>query len=120
MSQQLDRITFGSHSGTIVGGTFDTSRFNMLEVYARGGSQIGTVTASAVVTIDVYDSQGNKFAGALGTALALAVSGKVARSYFRGQNIGAADPAVLGQKASVQAVITGSMEIGVVVVGYLQ
>ena len=115
--QDLDSLAFAVVGGTVTGGTYDTGRIQAVEVFARGGTQVGTVTASVVVHVDAQDEDGNWFNDAVGT-FAVGTAESVAKAYRRGENIGAASPAVLGVKGRFRAVVAGSMELGMNIVGY--
>ena len=118
MPGDLYSRAFGALSGTMTSDAYDVSRYDVLEVFARGGSQVGTAGGTVVVVhIDAQDVDGNWFTDAAGS-FNVGTATEVAKAFKRGENIGAANPAVFGMNQRVRLVTSGSVEFGINIVGY--
>ena len=119
MAGDLYSYTFGALAGgTTTSDAYDVSHNEVVEIFARAGTAIGTAGGTAVtVHIDAQDIDGNWFSDAAGSFdVGTAVS--TVKAYRRGESVGAADPAVLGMKQRVRLVTGGSIQFGINVVGF--
>jgi len=118
MPSDLYSLAFAYQAvGTITGDEFDLHNTDITEIFIRSGSA-GTATASALVTIDAKDLDGNWFNAAVGT-IAMGTAESKSFSFKRGMARGAVDPKALGVAGRVRTVVSnGSLELGINVVGF--
>lgn len=118
MAQDLYSRSFASLMGTVTSDVYDVSRLEGFEVFATSGSAIGTAGGTQVtILVDVQDFDGNWYNTAAGS-FSMGTSTTLTKSRRRGENVGAADPTVMGMKQRVRVISAGSIEFGINVVGF--